>query len=98
MPQLDISTYSSQIFWFFLCFGFLILFIKNKLIPKIDLIIEINADREIKIQRLNLETQAHLTEFQHQLKWQMQEAKHRYEDDLKSYLKEIQSKIVPLTS
>ncbi len=143
MPQFDPSTYSSQIFWFFLCFGFLVFFIKKTLIPKIDQILEnryfkiqaekkkienltkeieslkvqnqkqidqalqeveelvektrkeINDDKGLKIQRLNLEIQARMTEFDHQLKWQMQEAKHRYENDLKSYLKELQSKIVP---
>jgi F-type H+-transporting ATPase subunit b len=146
MPQFDPSTYSSQIFWFFVCFCFLVFFIKNKLIPKIDAIFEnryfklqaekkkiddlikeiegikvqnqkqieqahedvenliektrkeINQDKDLKVQRLNLEIQAHMTEFDNQLKWQMQEAKHRYEDDLKSYLKELQVKIVPPSS
>lgn len=36
MPQFDISTYSSQIFWLFFCILFLIFFLKKVLLPRIE--------------------------------------------------------------
>lgn len=35
MPQLDISTYTSQLFWLTICFSFLYLMLKNKIIPQL---------------------------------------------------------------
>lgn len=35
MPQLDISTYTSQIFWLLVCFFMLLLFLSNFIVPKI---------------------------------------------------------------
>ena len=39
MPQLDISNFSSQIFWFLLCFVFLYFYLNKIIIPRIDKII-----------------------------------------------------------
>lgn len=36
MPQFDISTYSSQIFWLSFCILFLIFFLKKVLLPRIE--------------------------------------------------------------
>lgn len=36
MPQLDVTTYSSQVFWLVLCFSVLLIFAKSYIIPKMD--------------------------------------------------------------
>lgn len=51
MPQLDFTTYSSQIFWFFVCFSFLYVVANKVILPRITEIIKnrqdiINADLE----------------------------------------------------
>ncbi len=35
MPQLDLATYSSQIFWFAVCFAFLYIYASKLIIPRI---------------------------------------------------------------
>lgn len=37
MPQLDISTYSSQVFWLVVCFGILCVFMATMIAPRIGL-------------------------------------------------------------
>lgn len=39
MPQLDVTTYSSQVFWLVLCFSVLLIFAKSYIIPKMDSVI-----------------------------------------------------------
>lgn len=51
MPQLDFTTYSSQIFWFFICFSALFIVASKIILPRINDIIKnrqdiINADVE----------------------------------------------------
>jgi F0F1-type ATP synthase membrane subunit b/b' len=142
MPQFDASKYFSLIFWFFVCFSYLIYFIKNKLIPKMDNALqerffkiekektkietikkeieeisrsqslkiqtaqlevddlidkakkEIDRDKQEKLERLELETQDRILEFDHELKWQIQEIKHQFERDLASYLDDLKKKII----
>lgn len=36
MPQLDVTTYTSQLFWLFICFSFLYLMLKYQIIPKLE--------------------------------------------------------------
>lgn len=36
MPQLDVTTYTSQLFWLFICFSFLYLTLKYQIIPKLE--------------------------------------------------------------
>jgi len=43
MPQLDFTTYSSQIFWFLICFVTLFIFASKVILPRISKII---ADRQ----------------------------------------------------
>ena len=47
MPQFDTSTFASQIFWLFICFGILFLFLQYVIVPKITKAI---SERNIKIQ------------------------------------------------
>ncbi len=43
MPQFDFTTYSSQIFWFAICFAMLYIFLARKILPRIR---DIIADRK----------------------------------------------------
>jgi len=52
LPQLDPSTYVSQVFWLAVCFAILYLFFSNKTLPEISSVLEnrrnhINSDLEI---------------------------------------------------
>lgn len=47
MPQFDTSSFASQIFWLFLCFGILFLFLQYVIVPKIMKAIN---ERTVKIQ------------------------------------------------
>jgi F-type H+-transporting ATPase subunit b len=69
MPQLDITTYSSQIFWFFLCFITLYLFTSCVILPRIrniqknrksviDADLSAAADLDEKIYQLQMKTDA----------------------------------------
>lgn len=40
MPQLDFTTYSSQLFWFSICFAVLYIFVSKIILPRITRIIE----------------------------------------------------------
>ncbi|MCP4922522.1 MAG: hypothetical protein GY915_00625 [bacterium] len=42
MPQLDVSTYASQLFWLAVCFSILYWTLKNRIIPRLD---QIRQDR-----------------------------------------------------
>lgn len=44
MPQFDFSTYSSQIFWFILCFVVFYYFVSTKILPRIAKILEERKD------------------------------------------------------
>ncbi len=48
MPQLDVATFPSQLFWLFICFGITYLALKFWLIPRIE---RIQSMRELKIER-----------------------------------------------
>lgn len=47
MPQLDINTYFSQIFWLLITFGIFYMFLNSVIIPKIKVIIE-NRNNKIE--------------------------------------------------
>ena len=49
MPQLEIGTFPSQLFWLFLCFGVTYFALKTWLIPRIE---RIQSMRELKIERV----------------------------------------------
>lgn len=62
MPQLDVTTYTSQVFWLFICFSILYLTLKYQIIPKLEQIrqnrwnhIE-GAQEEAKLLRDNAES------------------------------------------
>jgi F-type H+-transporting ATPase subunit b len=45
MPQLDISTFPSQIFWLIICFGVLYLLMAKLAVPKIESVVEGRRNR-----------------------------------------------------
>lgn len=52
LPQFDYTTYSSQVFWFLICFSILYFFISKIITPRISKIIEnraniINSDKSV---------------------------------------------------
>ncbi len=45
MPQLDVSTYSSQLFWLFICFSALYVFIARVTVPRIASVLGVRWER-----------------------------------------------------
>ena len=45
MPQLEVSTFVSQIFWLIVCFSFLYYLLSKKALPRVADILEARADR-----------------------------------------------------
>ena len=45
MPQLEVSTYVSQIFWLIICFSLLYYLLSRKALPRVAEILEVRADR-----------------------------------------------------
>ena len=45
MPQLEVSTYISQVFWLIVCFSFLYYLLSKKALPRVAEILEARADR-----------------------------------------------------
>ena len=45
MPQLDVSTFASQIFWLIVCFGTLYYLLSRKALPRVAEILEARQDR-----------------------------------------------------
>ena len=45
MPQLEVSTYISQVFWLIICFGFLYYLLSKRALPRVADILEARADR-----------------------------------------------------
>lgn len=45
MPQLEVSTYVSQIFWLIICFGTLYYLLSRKALPRVAEVLEARADR-----------------------------------------------------
>lgn len=45
MPQLDVSTFASQIFWLIVCFGALYYLLSRRALPRVSEILEARQDR-----------------------------------------------------
>lgn len=45
MPQLEVSTFVSQIFWLIVCFSFLYYLLSRKALPRVAEVLEARADR-----------------------------------------------------
>ena len=68
MPQLDVSTFASQIFWLIICFGTLYYLLSRKALPRVAEILEARQDRIAadldEAQRLRVEAEAALAEYE----------------------------------
>jgi F-type H+-transporting ATPase subunit b len=68
MPQLDVSTYASQIFWLIICFSILYYLLSRKALPRVAEILEARQDRIAadldQAQRLRQEAEAALAQYE----------------------------------
>ena len=68
MPQLDVSTFASQIFWLIICFATLYYLLSRKALPRVAEILEARQDRIAadldEAQRLRVEAEAALAEYE----------------------------------
>jgi F-type H+-transporting ATPase subunit b len=68
VPQLDVSTFASQIFWLIICFGTLYYLLSRKALPRVSEVLEARQDRiEAALdeaQRLRQEAEAALAEYE----------------------------------
>ena len=68
MPQLDVSTFSSQIFWLIICFSVLYYLLSRKALPRISEILEARQDRIAadldQAQRLRRDAEAALEKYE----------------------------------
>jgi F-type H+-transporting ATPase subunit b len=68
VPQLDVSTFASQIFWLIICFGTLYYLLSQKALPRVAEILEARQDRIAadldEAQRLRVEAEAALAQYE----------------------------------
>lgn len=68
MPQLEVATFASQIFWLIICFGTLYYLLSRKALPRVAEILEARQDRIAadldEAQRLRVEAEAALAEYE----------------------------------
>ncbi|MGI9419142.1 MAG: F0F1 ATP synthase subunit B' [Geminicoccaceae bacterium] len=85
MPQLEVSTYVSQIFWLIVCFSFLYYLLSRKALPRVAEVLEARADR----------IRADLDEAQ-RLKKEAEDALSRYENVLAEAQNTAQAKVAEI--
>jgi len=68
VPQLEVATFASQIFWLIICFGTLYYLLSRKALPRVAEILEARQDRIAadldEAQRLRVEAEAALAEYE----------------------------------
>ena len=68
MPQIEVSTFASQIFWLIICFATLYYLLSRKALPRVAEILEARQDRIAadldEAQRLRVEAEAALAEYE----------------------------------
>ena len=89
MPQLDVSTFSSQIFWLIICFGTLYYLLSRRALPRVSEILEarqgrIAADLD-QAQRLRREAEAALSTYE--------QAMAKAQDEAHALLAEAQNRL-----
>jgi F-type H+-transporting ATPase subunit b len=92
MPQFDASTFASQLFWLFVCFGFVCFIYVRYVIPRFNQTIEkrlhkVRYDLE-QAQHLNEQIDALLTKH----KMQIDEASKKAEDLISKTLEDLEAK------
>ena len=100
LPQLDLSTYASQVFWLLLCFGLLWFMVSVFVTPKIADVVE-QRKRKIneyikKADDLNSQAKLALDKYNETLALAEKKAEQEIEkeqNELKNYLRETEGKI-----
>jgi F-type H+-transporting ATPase subunit b len=68
VPQLDVSTFPSQIFWLIICFGILYYLLSRRALPRVSEILEARQDRIAadldQAQRLRRDAEAALAKYE----------------------------------
>jgi F-type H+-transporting ATPase subunit b len=109
MPQLDSSQYSSQLFWFFLCFAVLYIFASRIILPRIYDIIKtrkiiIDADlafaKELsdKVNNLNSKTEKLRKEASNKYQTKLQEVANNAASQREKMTEELKEKIEQITA
>lgn len=101
LPQFDFTTYSSQIFWLFLCFAVLFLFIKYYFLPAIQGVLDVRDTKisdDIKHTKSNLEHAEAMLKNQKDLILQAKErADHVIKDEVTKMRLVMESKVADIT-
>lgn len=87
MPQFDISTYSSQLFWLVVCWGLLFLYLWLYLVPKMQMKLK---NRDKKIEELLQKAKA-LDENAEQLLWEYKAKKQAYKETQNAKMQKTQT-------
>jgi DNA repair protein SbcC/Rad50 len=89
VPQLDVSTFSSQIFWLLICFGTLYYLLSRRALPRVSEILDARQDRIAadldQAQRLRREAEAALSTYER--------AMAKAQDEAHALLAEVQSRL-----
>jgi F-type H+-transporting ATPase subunit b len=89
VPQLDVSTFSSQIFWLIICFGTLYWLLSRRALPRVSEILEARQDRIAadldQAQRLRREAEAALATYE--------KAMGQAHDEAQALLAEVQNRL-----
>jgi F-type H+-transporting ATPase subunit b len=89
VPQLDVSTFSSQIFWLIICFGTLYYLLSRKALPRVGEVLEARQDRIAtdldQAQRLRREAEAALSTYER--------AMAKAQDEAHGLLAEVQNRL-----
>jgi len=104
MPQFDINTYSSQIFWFLICFAILFFVSKTIILPRIKNIIEErnkiiesnklqSSEIENDIEKLNSKIKSIKSEASSKHQKIIEEAIHQANKDREVKINEVKNKI-----
>jgi F-type H+-transporting ATPase subunit b len=89
VPQLDVSTFSSQIFWLIICFGTLYYLLSRRALPRVSEVLEARQDRIAadldQAQRLRREAEAALAAYE--------KAMGQAQDEAQALLAEVQNRL-----
>jgi F-type H+-transporting ATPase subunit b len=89
VPQLDVSSFSSQIFWLIICFATLYYLLSRKALPRVSEVLEARQDRIAadldQAQRLRREAEAALTTYE--------KAMAKAQDEAHALLAEVQNRL-----
>jgi len=100
MPQFDVSTWSSQVFWLIVSFIVMTVYLKKRILPKIDLLfqerhLKMNQEEERikilqkRIEDLTKQKDDKLKEARHQAQHILTQTKEALQKDAEKVLKEL---------